>query len=398
MPAARCRRCAAIRPRRGAGSRPRRGPGREGGGVGEVDVLEDDPPPGVLQLDSTGTLLHVRHQVKVLEDAVEDGEGPLHVDVDVGQLAHGAVEVAQVGDEGQHGADGQGPEDGLPPPVPEDEGRPDAAHHADEEEEPAPHHGGADLELHQIHVEALKLGQLVRLAPEDAGQDVPADAEALLEVGRQLRLLLLRLAGDLVAEAPHPAHGEDDDGDGHDGDQGQAPVQEEDGGEGEGDHGHVLGDAGQGPGDDVLHPGDVVVDPAHDLPGLGHGVEAQGLALQVGEELQAQVGHDGLPDAVVEVLLQDADQAGHDGGHDEARHEPVELREVAVGYGLVHDPPDKEGREEAQEGGAGDAEQDAGRHPEVRPEVGHHPAQLGEAHLGAGPVPVAVAHPVQPVG
>ena len=214
-----------------------------------------------------------------------------------------------------------------------------------------------------------------------------------------LGLLLLRLARDLVAEAPDPAHGEDDDRHGDDGDQGQAPVQDEDGDDGEDDGGHVLGDAGQGAGDDVLDAGDVVVDPAHDLAGLGHGVEAQRLALQVGEELQAQVGHDRLPDAVVQVLLQHAHQAGHDGRRRPARStSQLSWARFPLGTASSTISRMNSGGSSASSGGDGDAQQHAGRRPEVRTQVGDHPAQLGDAHRAATAVTVAEAHPVQPVG
>jgi len=148
---------------------------------------------------------------------------------------------------------------------------------------------------------------LVLLPAEDAGQHVPANPQPLLEKGSHLGLLLLRLPGDAITKATDAAHGEDDGGQNNHRQRGQPPVEQEDGDQGEDDDGDVLGDAGQSAGDDVLHAGHVVVDPAHDLAGLGDGVEAQRLLLEVREQLKAQVGHDRLADQVIEVLLQHAD-------------------------------------------------------------------------------------------
>jgi hypothetical protein len=91
------------------------------------------------------------------------------------------------------------------------------------------------------------------------------------------------------------------------------------------------------------------------------GEEADGLALQVGEDVGAQAVHDPLADRRRDPGLHDPSAGGHGGDGDHADDEPDQQRQVLVGQGVVDDGAQQERRghghrrrHDDQRGDAGD--------------------------------------------
>ena len=83
-------------------------------------------------------------------------------------------------------------------------------------------------------------------------------------------------------------------------------------------------------------------------------------------ERSAQVAHDALADAVVEIALAYADEARNDRDHDHQPHEQVEQSKVQVLYGDVDQELEQNRVDDAQEAG----EQDGAQHDQDLGPVG----------------------------
>ena len=221
------------------------------------------------------------------------------------------------------------------------------------------------------------------LLSERLGQQDAADRERLLGQGRDVGQRLLRL---LAGGAPHLAdpigqvHEEGQDGqrDGR-----QAPIQQHHGQQ-RGDDDDQVGEDGAGRvGHDRLHAADVVGDAALDLAGAGLGEEAQGHLLEVGVDGVAQVLHDRLADAVVDVGLAHADEPADDRDGDHGHDGHVEQPEVLLGDGHVEQELEQVWVDDAQQAGDDDGDHDHQHLPAVGSEEAGDPTyRRATAFLG----------------
>ena len=126
-------------------------------------------------------------QIKVFEDAVEEGEGALDLDLDIEQLPEREEEPALQRREGDDIADGhRAAADDFPPGDQVDERGRDREKRADDHEEPAPDHLLRIWNPIRLLVLGPELGDLVRLPPKCLGQQHAADRERLFEDRRHV--------------------------------------------------------------------------------------------------------------------------------------------------------------------------------------------------------------------
>ena len=217
-------------------------------------------------------------QVEHLEDALEADDGGGELDRGVGEVLKGAVEDAEVGAEGDDGADGDAALDDLVAAEAIDEGGADGAEEADDDEEDGAEEGTLDTEIAHIgraRSEALGLGTL---AAEELDEEGAADVEGFVDDGVHAGVGVHLSAGGIAQARAEQAGGVDEEG--HDGDagEGEAPFDGEHHGEDDDGLDEVGDDADDGVADGVLGADDVVVKAADHLAGFGAGEEAQGHA------------------------------------------------------------------------------------------------------------------------
>ena len=126
-------------------------------GYWKDDVVEADPTAdrGRVEGHRVGRVDDLGIHLEVLEDPVEERQGPLDLDLDVQQLAEREEQAALERGEGHDVADRRGRRvalDRQPAGQPVHERRRDAEDRADDHEEPAPDHRLADLERGQLRV------------------------------------------------------------------------------------------------------------------------------------------------------------------------------------------------------------------------------------------------------
>ena len=146
---------------------------------------------------------------------------------------------------------------------------------------------------------------------------------------------------------------------------------------------HQVGeDLDDGIADRVLRADHVVVEAAHQLARLGVGEEAQGHALEVRVEGDAQIVDHAFADAGVEPALEDADQPAHRRDANQGQCKEIEAGKIAVGEGAVNQVAQDQRPEQPQPGARQDGEEHPGDQPPVRPGVAHHPPEQRPGHVG----------------
>ena len=214
-----------------------------------------------------------------------------------------------------------------------------------------------------------KRSRSARLLAEHLHQNVPANAEGLLEDVGQVGALLLRLSCQLLPDAPHPAGRHDEQRQNENGDQSEGPAKVEDHRQSRPQDYGVGHDAHHSAGHHVLYARHVAVEARDGVPGAHANKEAQVKALEVAVQLVSHIVHHALANQVAQVVLPHADEAGEQGGDHHAHRQDAQLRKVLVRDGAVYDGADEQGRHEAQHRRGRDAHQYVDRLGLVRPEV-----------------------------
>src|SRR6185437_12964753 len=185
------------------------------------------------------------------------------------------------------------------------------------------------------------LGPPHRLAEEDA-----AHRKRFLNEARDVGERLLRRLRDPAALVADAARQEDEQRDEREREERELPA-EQDHADHRRDHRRdVRRDRGRRVRDDVLHAADVVRDARLHLAGSSPREEREREALQVAEDLRAQVVHDALADLVRQQRLHDAEDAAGDCDDDHPAGEPRELLVVVADDRLDH-ALQEEGRDDA---------------------------------------------------
>ena len=358
--------------------------------IRERHPVEVDSPPDRGQRSGALAVAHVRRQVHVGEDALEERKRAHDVDVQSGQVADRTGEPPAQDRHHAHHHPHRGPATENQVATEEQqesraEGHEDAAEHP----EPALDHRLPDLQVAQLLVEPVEAQLLQALLGEGLDQQDARDAEHLLHVGGGLGQLLLHpLASPIVGPAQEAARDQDHRHQRQRG-QGELPAERK--------HHHQGADRDHEPayqpedrvGDDVLDAAHVVVHPRQQVTGAAAGEEADRLLHQTAEELPSEVEHDALADGVGEEGLEHPDQPGADGRRDPGADDDGQLREAA---GRAREVVDQrlghQGRHQAQTGADADARQDDQRSAPVGHEVAEHAPEQppGQDRLVLAPV------------
>ena len=236
-------------------------------------------------------------------------------------------------------------------------------------------------ELARLLLEAV--AQLLRPAHRAAEQDA-GDGQRLLDERRDVReraLLRRRDLAPLPADAPGQ---EDEERQQPEGEDREAPVEQEHGDDGRDHRRQVRDDRGGGRRDHGLDAADVVRDPRLDLAGARPREEGERQPLQVAVDRRAQVVHHLLADEVRHVRLHDAERAGRDRDPDHPGDEGGEQRDVLLRDGGVEDGSEEERRDDAEERGDADQAEDDAEPQTVALEESRDAPEIGAAHLGVG--------------
>ena len=154
-------------------------------------------------------------------------------------------------------------------------------------------------------------------------------------------------------------------------------------------------DADERAGHRILHSPDVVVDTGHDLPGLRCYIETQRHALQVGEQLVAQVEHDRLTHPRVEIVLNNADQAVERRYRDHRQDQQIQHPHIMCRQRFVNDSPYHQRRRQTDGGRCANTEEDQGSMPAIGLQVGSDTPKMSELQFAGRrlfAVPAHAAH------
>ena len=377
-----------------------------GARIGEVDVVELDGGVAPRDIDRLGVLLNHGNDVEHLEEPLEGHQARHDVDVDVGELGQRGVEPGQVLGQGDHGAHLEGAVDRRHATHPVDDGGGQRRSEGEADQEEAGVGGLRDADVthpSRLVLEGLGLGLR---AAEQLDQHGAADVEALLHDHVHLAVEVVALPGqrpDALSDEPGR---DEEDGDEHEGDQGDLPAEEEHGAEHDDDGDEVAHDVGQQIREGLLSPQYVVVEPADQGAGLGPGEEGQGHPLDVAEDLGSHVVNEALADVGRDAPLGEGQTGiaqGQDGDQDGQLNDELG---VLLGDAVVDERPqdervdrpdggveDDHGHEDGQDGSVGDGE---GEHPPgraLRDPVLEHGTVLAQ---GAHAAPSAAAPPPIP--
>ncbi len=327
----------------------------------------------------------------------------MKVDVDIRQLRYRAVEVGEIGHEGDDRPDAQmdGRRVALDnpfSPIPIHQGWTGGGDHAEEQEHPAAHHGLAQLKVEHRAVALLEpLGLVVRPA-EKAHQEKAAQVDHILCGGLEFGLFFLGFAGQAVADLADAAQGKHERGDNGAGQNGQAPIHGKENAHGGQDGDRIREDADEGAGDHVVDGARVVVDAREDFARPGRRVEPERHALKIPVEGVSQVEHQALTDLDAPVVLENPEEARRHGQKHEPENELVQERQVTAGQGFVEQGPDEKGSDQAQEFFEPDTGQDHRGHLAVRLEISRDALEQGALQHDLGPfVAETVEHAAQTV-
>ena len=278
-----------------------------------------------------------RFGVEQLEDALAGGHGGLQDVVLVAEVLDGAEEALRVLDEGDQHAEGDGAEDRVAqaPLVIAGVAEDGVAAAPDDQRD-----GGGAEELDDGVVEGVGedgVGPRLFVLGVDGGEVVEGAALAVEELhdGHAGDVLLregvdagggVALAAIAVANVTAEDAGDVEDGrDDRDGEQRQRPAHAQHDDDDEGEDEDVLEDGEHAGGEHLVERVDVGGD-ARDEPADGVVVEEGGRhALQVAEDLAAQVEHDLLAGPLHEVGLEELEQIGDE---QRAKVEKADLRDA----------------------------------------------------------------------
>jgi hypothetical protein len=267
--------------------------------------------------------------------------------------------------EHEHGADRCALVDDQPAAGEDDQGRRGGLQHLHEGAEAARDHRCVDLEVAQVVVGPAEARLFGALAHERLDQQRARDAQHLLQVGGQLGELAVGGAARRVDAPAGAPHRDRDQRQQHQRDQRQAPIEGNHQAQRRPCHERVVDDAEHGLGDDALDGVDVIADPRHDLARAIVRVKPDRLVHQSVEELLAQVEDDALADPLGQIVLGQADQAGHRRRRDARADEERHVAELGIrARQLVDQSAEDQRRRQTQQGADRDApERQQGRPP-----------------------------------
>ena len=318
-------------------------------------------------------------KVEVIEDASEHRARAQHVDVGVDQGCARHVEPAQIADKGNDRPDRDRAADRFVAADPVDESGADRSEQHDEREKPAPDRALAHLQVAnrlRLLTEALAL---VRLGAEQPHEQVAAHRERFLDDVGDLGHLLLGGGRDLAPHLADAAGRQNEEGQHGDRHEREPPVDPEDHEQRARNHQDVGDQVDHRAGHHPLHAAHVVLEARDDFARLGVREEAQGLAEQTVEHVDADLVHHALPHEGCEVALPHPDQARQDRRADHAGDEQVEQPAVVTRNGAVDQIPDEKRRQEPEQCARDDADQDQRRGTPRRQQVTPDPPHVATA-------------------
>ena len=358
--------------------------------VGEGDVLEAHVAADRTERGRAGAVLEGGRGVEQLEDLLERRHPRLVGRVQLGELLDRFEQERERRHERDHGAGGDVAGDRLVA----------AVQHDQRERDPGEHfHGGevGGVEPHGHHVGvavlAVELGErrLVAGLLAEAAHDADA-RERLLQVGGD--------RPDRLTGAPEGAGGDEPEPDREPGDerhdaerqQRQPGVEVEQHGDRPEQRQAGLHERHDGVGDEAFQGLHVVGDARDQHPRGAALVEADRLALQVGEDADAQVGERALADEADEVGLQVGHRPHQQRGDEEREHDEHERARVVALDPFV----DRDLREQRRRQRGGGADEQRGEHRGDAQPVGaqqlQQAAQVARAALLAGALPIPLLH------
>ena len=249
-------------------------------GVAEVDAIELELAAHVVQRNGAALFDDVLRQIDDLEDALEGDHGGAELHRRADQALQRRIQRADIGAEGDDGADGEGALDDQVAAEAVGQRRAQGADDAQQGKQGHTQDGAADADIADAGGALAEAAFLIGLAAEELDQQRPADIEGLVHVGVHLGVEFhgpARHDAQLRAQpAGHQRQERQDD----QGDQRKAPLEgEHDRQDGDGLD-QVGDDVGDGVADGVLRADHVVVQAAHQLAHAGIGEEAQRHALK----------------------------------------------------------------------------------------------------------------------
>ena len=281
-----------------------------------------------VELASVGHVLDLGHLVEHVRDLVERCDRGEERVVELRELLHGVEEVRQVAEERDEDPDRHLTVEHEPAAVAEHDCGRSRREEVDEREiEPAEDDGlhvrGA---VRVAHVPEVRAGRLLTREGLENAHARDVLGERRRDRAEGLPDGAVGASGALAEPGGRKRHRGHD----HHRRECEPPVEEEEDHRRADERQRVLDEGAHPVGHELVERLDVVRQPADDHAGAVALVEAQREALQVAEEMVAQVGEHALAGPAGEVRLRvREDDPGH-AGSDERGHEPVELRRVPV--------------------------------------------------------------------
>jgi hypothetical protein len=178
--------------------------------------------------------------------------------------------------------------------------------------------------------------------------NVIPESESVLREALDLVALFARLFADHVHAAPDGRERHDHQRDDGECEQREFPVEHEHRHDRRQDGRDVRDDLYERARDDVVDVVDVARDAVHDFARLRIGEERDRHAVEMRDELRADVAHDAFAHERVEVALYDADQRGDCRGENHAAHVEPERADVVMRERDVDQMPGQQRRREPQ--------------------------------------------------
>ena len=254
--------------------------------VRQLDRVEGQATANVawVHVHGVGTVLDVRSDIQVAEDALEQRHRRLQLHRYLHQVDDGEVQPELERSERDDGAGADVGSCRAGYEVSRDQvddhwrQREEDLHHR---EERLPGHLTPYGEVGHALVLVVEALDLLILSPEQLGEHDAGYRERLLGDGRDLSGDLLRFRRHPPPALPHEPRYDHENRNGHDGHRRQLPREDQHCYERADEYDRVGKHAGERVGDDVLHAADIVRDPGLYLAGARSGEEAERLPLEV---------------------------------------------------------------------------------------------------------------------
>ena len=318
--------------------------------------------------------------VEHLEDPLEGHEGRHDVHPGVGELGQGAVELGHEDAHGGQRADGDAAADGQRAAHPVGHRGAEGAEGGQRDDERLAVQGAADADVSDPTGPVGEAAGLLGGAAVELGQLGTRHVEPLGHGCVHRGVEVHALASDFGHLEAHPAGREYECRDQHEGQQGDAPLQHQQGdqrGDGRDAVGHDRSErAGQGP----LGAHHVVVQAADQRAGLGAGEKREGESLDVVEQRHPEVEDEALADPGRCPPLGERQRGLGERGADHQQAEDGQVAAIARWYGVVDDLPEQQWWDDAEERAGDHAGQEAGDEASVGAGEAPDPPAGGAAH------------------